>query len=369
LDEKVASYWVCGYANRQYKLGEEICGDLENSAFRRAMRLAKGTLLVLDKDAVAFDRIWCDFELAKTLVEPKMMLDIVTMVDGIDSNRQAVLLSECNPPNESAHAKTLREEYFPIDLISKGIECLLEDGRCTVPSDKESIIQNITATTSQRKDSVRTEDLNSLRVEAFDQLNCSLHAYLALTVWPQAVRRGAVSKLYLPEALKSDTTRTSLFLDLSNFKELDNDGLKTLSGCLALSLEHLSLCFRRCSKITDQGLIELARCLPPDLQSLRLNFQGCAQITDTGLTSLAGHIGRFKCLQQLRLDFANCTDIDIPSLKALADNIPRSVKDIVLVFLGTNVNCNIKTVKELLNIKKNAGALERIRRKDALIRT
>ncbi len=54
LDEKVASYWVCGYANRQYRLQEEICENLENSAFRRAMRLAKGTLLLLECP----QRIW-----------------------------------------------------------------------------------------------------------------------------------------------------------------------------------------------------------------------------------------------------------------------------------------------------------------------
>ena len=57
LEEKVASYWVCGYANRQYNLAEEICGDVEHTAFRRAMRLAKGALSVFDTDAVAFDRV------------------------------------------------------------------------------------------------------------------------------------------------------------------------------------------------------------------------------------------------------------------------------------------------------------------------
>ena len=63
-----------------------------------------------------------------------------------------------------------------------------------------------------------------------------------------------------------------------------------------------------------------------------------------------------------RLDFANCTNLDVPSLKALADDIPRSVEEVVLVFLGTGVNCNVKSVKELRHIKQNAGALERIKR-------
>ena len=54
---------------------------MENSAFRRAMKLAKGTLLVLDEEAKPFDRIWCDYELCKTLLDSKVLLDIVTSVD------------------------------------------------------------------------------------------------------------------------------------------------------------------------------------------------------------------------------------------------------------------------------------------------
>jgi len=375
LDEKTASYWVCGYANRQYRLQEEICDNLENSAFRRAMRLSKGTLLILDKDACPFDRIWCDFELSKTLVEPKLTLDMVTIVDGTDGNREPVLLSESNPPFESAHAKTLREECFPIGLMLKGMRCKLEEGKCTMPSDRDNILQNIMDSVpkdesllhaaSNRKaiSFCATLDNESQRQKAFDQVNHAFHAYFALAVWPQAVRRGAVSKLSLPEALKSDTERTSLSLDLAQFEEFDDAGITALAGGLPSRLKHLHINFKRCWNVTDEGVLELAQSLPSQLQSLQLNFESCTQITDAGLIGLASRIGRLKCLQQLRVDFAMCSNIDIPSLRALADEMPRTVTDFAALLLGTKANCNVKSIKELRHIRRNAGALARLQRK------
>ena len=55
-------YWVCAYANRQHELGAEISDNpLESSVFK-AMDIARGILLILDKKATAFTRLWCCFE-------------------------------------------------------------------------------------------------------------------------------------------------------------------------------------------------------------------------------------------------------------------------------------------------------------------
>ena len=64
----MASYWVCGYAIRQHAVGLDVTDDPEESAFRRAMKLADGVLLVLDENAIPFDRIWCDSEFFKSNV-------------------------------------------------------------------------------------------------------------------------------------------------------------------------------------------------------------------------------------------------------------------------------------------------------------
>ena len=44
-------------------------GALEDSSFFRAMGKARGTLSVLDRNAVSFTRIWCVFELYKSLAD------------------------------------------------------------------------------------------------------------------------------------------------------------------------------------------------------------------------------------------------------------------------------------------------------------
>ena len=51
-------YWVCAYANNQHKLDGEISDDLTQTSFFRAMRLAWGTVSVVDRGAVSYSRIW-----------------------------------------------------------------------------------------------------------------------------------------------------------------------------------------------------------------------------------------------------------------------------------------------------------------------
>ena len=55
-------YWVCAYANNQHTLDKEITEDPRETAFYRAMKASEGVLLILDKDATPFSRIWCCFE-------------------------------------------------------------------------------------------------------------------------------------------------------------------------------------------------------------------------------------------------------------------------------------------------------------------
>ena len=47
-ENRSARYWICAYANNQWRLDEEITQDLEQTSFYRAIKLSKGTLSVLD---------------------------------------------------------------------------------------------------------------------------------------------------------------------------------------------------------------------------------------------------------------------------------------------------------------------------------
>lgn len=51
-------YWVCAHANNQHNLAGEIVDDLTQTSFFRAMKRARGTVSVIDREGIAFSRIW-----------------------------------------------------------------------------------------------------------------------------------------------------------------------------------------------------------------------------------------------------------------------------------------------------------------------
>ena len=87
-------YWVCAYANRQWRLAQQVTSNPKDASFYKAMEIAMkkgGVLLILDDTvtydsgttgpATAFTRIWCGFEESMAL-EKKMKLDIAAVHDG-----------------------------------------------------------------------------------------------------------------------------------------------------------------------------------------------------------------------------------------------------------------------------------------------
>ena len=57
-DDTKSIYWVCAYANNQWKLDDALTEDPGETSFHKAMALADGTVSVLDKDGKVFTRIW-----------------------------------------------------------------------------------------------------------------------------------------------------------------------------------------------------------------------------------------------------------------------------------------------------------------------
>ena len=62
-------YWVCAYANNQWKLDEELVDDLKQTSFRKALDNAEGTVTILDSGSVTFTRVWCCYEILVSLYE------------------------------------------------------------------------------------------------------------------------------------------------------------------------------------------------------------------------------------------------------------------------------------------------------------
>ena len=70
-------------ANNQWTFSGELTKDPEDTSFYKALRLAKGTVSILDKGGVVFTRVWCSYEIFVSLVgsKPGFLWDVYTALD------------------------------------------------------------------------------------------------------------------------------------------------------------------------------------------------------------------------------------------------------------------------------------------------
>jgi hypothetical protein len=122
-------YWVCAHANRQHSLASEITFDLEQTSFYRAMRLSRGTVLVVDDGAVCFSRIWVIFELYESLVV-SFGGAYTTDIYSSHSRGQAVgiITNGLGAVDETAGDKYRRERSFPTRSLLKGLHFNCREG-------------------------------------------------------------------------------------------------------------------------------------------------------------------------------------------------------------------------------------------------
>ncbi|CAE7691253.1 Scn8a [Symbiodinium sp. CCMP2592] len=295
-----ARYWVCGYANRQHELDQEISANIVQTSFYAALREAKGLLLILDPKATPFSRIWCDFELYTAIMSRDMGLDIVTTIPPRHGKEaETRMLSK---DLESAVAKSVREQNFPINILAHGLEVMLENGMATQEEDKQAILDAI-ATEQFEPGPGKPQISNELRA------NMTLHSTLAILAWPQAMNRGLLrhgaddDDFDVEGALRSDVTRDSVELSLAHFEKT----------CV------------------DAGVKVLAECIPPNISNLKLSFEGCHQLTDASLHALASHLPK---LRTLYLDFVGCENLTDVGMKALAESLPETLVELELHFVG-----------------------------------
>jgi len=171
-------WWICAYANRQWALDGEISVDPRNTSFFKAMMLSEGTLSVVDAEAVAGTRIWCNFETATSLefVGTKKY-EIATSKD-----QKAIIISDGPTEEDKEHDddvqwrsiggafafKANRENEFPLDLMHKMLQSHLQNGQASQEEDRIHILNSL----------VQNPDLNSeppTSHERYDELNCALH--------------------------------------------------------------------------------------------------------------------------------------------------------------------------------------------------
>ena len=175
-NEKLDStYWVCAYANNQWRLDDAISDDPGKTSFHRALTLSQGTVAVLDRAGVIFTRIWCCYEAHVSLAnaKPGYLFDVYT---SLGSGRGVGLtdgMAVCDIVNSAAGVtKKMREEKFPLDLAARSIRISLEVGQASVEVDRVHILNKMAG----------AKDLNAPPPDScsrFDNLNGTLRARFA----------------------------------------------------------------------------------------------------------------------------------------------------------------------------------------------
>lgn len=346
LSPQRTGYWVCAYANNQHDLGMEFGADVENSSFMKSMYTSIGTLLVLDARATSFGRIWCDYEIYKTITEGKPF-EVVTVSR---KHGRPCCLTEKPARGETSYTKMKRERGFPLHILAHGMRVKLELGQASQESDKEQILKSMAADLK-----LEGHDFHTCLELACSKANTTLNAYFAVAAWPLAVTQSIVQDfdlkhpgtLSLPDVLKADNERKRLVLSFAHIQEMSDKGIATICKGIPNGLKELVLHFKSCTHISDSGLIDLSRKLRSmfHLDKLHLDFSSCAQISDRSLIALANSLP--PSLTELRVDFAVCPRISESGVKVLARCIPLTVNVFYGTFKGTTLNREFDGVREM----------------------
>eukprot|EP00403_Amphidinium_massartii_P048006 CAMPEP_0178466008 /NCGR_PEP_ID=MMETSP0689_2-20121128/51666_1 /TAXON_ID=160604 /ORGANISM="Amphidinium massartii, Strain CS-259" /LENGTH=811 /DNA_ID=CAMNT_0020092987 /DNA_START=134 /DNA_END=2566 /DNA_ORIENTATION=+ len=358
LEGHAASYWVCGYANRQNDLESDISDDPLSSSFYKALTLSKGVLLILDSSATPFHRIWCCFELYLTVTENKA-LDITT-VTGSGHSRRATVLSHGLCPLESPQRKTAREVEFPIHLLVEGMVAKLEMGESSIERDKVAILGRMLGkkldSTSWHDESV--QQVLDENAEILAKANRCLNSHMAIAAWPQAVKRGLVQELSerngqrcsLPEILRQDAVLKQLNMSFAHFPEMTDYEINVLAQSFPPSLTSLTLHLEACRNLSDSGLEGLVRGLPDSLRTLNLDCLGCVNLSDSGLTLLGESLP--TGLVELNVHFDRCSLLTADGVRRFATGLPSSIAVFTGTFRGTSANTIIRSKDELSKWRK-----------------
>ncbi|CAK9106537.1 unnamed protein product [Durusdinium trenchii] len=335
-------YWVCAYANNQHTLDKEITEDPRETAFYRAMKASEGVLLILDKDATPFSRIWCCFEESVAVEERNsatpLLLDLAAVAsfeahmvtDGLAGVERQMM------PLLGMLSKSQRESYFPAEVLEKGLQVDIRTAEAAVAEDKNRILMSIVKRRqsknaigmfSSSKSSRNSEvQLPPEEHESYDMVNRALAAQFSLASWFEFVMKGR-SCQKLADALAADVSRTIVQLSMTGcfgFKDAD---LQALLRCLpeGLCVLRLDLAFTDLEAPFDDEHLKF-----PDLRQLMLRFGGSSLESIEGLPAI---LSRLTNLSSLELWLCN-----LPSLKRigpLGHIIKRSqLKELVLQLVG-----------------------------------
>eukprot|EP00929_Paragymnodinium_shiwhaense_P007360 TRINITY_DN111264_c0_g1_i1.p1 TRINITY_DN111264_c0_g1~~TRINITY_DN111264_c0_g1_i1.p1 ORF type:complete len:645 (-),score=132.87 TRINITY_DN111264_c0_g1_i1:63-1997(-) len=345
----VSSYWISAFANAQEE--QFLGGDLQETAFFKALCICEGVLFMLDANGPGevFQRVWCNYEESCTMQDSShLLLDVIARTEADDGSLQACILTdglteeearqealaERSPWMQSGWSKKCRREAnFPVEALCPGMAIKIAQSRSTLDSDRRQILNHIAG-------KGYTEDIIASN-PVYDQLDRQLRARFACLGLRSAVQQrvdiGVGSQLPLARAIRDDPSRRTLELNLSSCWELSDEALETIAMCITNSgqLRRISFSAASCPRLTSVWPVLSAIGDCRGVQDLHLNFRDCPALgeqTGHDLLHLAKRIASTKGLHRADINFNGSTKVGC--LKEAATHFAKAPGLMFFQFIG-----------------------------------
>ena len=247
--------------------------------FLKAMEISKGTVSILDKECVVYSRIWCIYELYKSLMDKKddHKFDVYTEYDwevneeskgGPKDNGDAIGLTDgfidgdmqYGFPNSSF--KLLREYQFPLERILKAGAIDIKKAKASEARD-EKYIKN--AITNQNEDDDPPEHHDN-----YEKLNNLIRGFFVSSSLERILKDESIEsdqKSIYFDILKQSSA-TVIFLHMQGHHPFDDSVATQLAESLPLTIISFTFTSNR-SSVTQHGIQEIFRGLA-NLTSLEM---------------------------------------------------------------------------------------------------
>mmetsp|Transcript_33412 Transcript_33412/g.92304 ORF Transcript_33412/g.92304 Transcript_33412/m.92304 type:complete len:671 (-) Transcript_33412:117-2129(-) len=282
LDPDMGNYWIWAYCARQHLHQSDIDDNTKGDSIRALRATRFSVLLVVDAQLTVFSRLWCAFDTARCLDQPKFTLDVAlhggeagprVLTQGLTPEELAM---EMEVPGKGAQAKVMREAQFPVEALEAGLQIDVETCAATETSDATHILNRIA---DRPLESVPVKEHSK-----YAETNRRLRAAFARVL----LVRATAAKAHPVADTVSHALREDLLLKASDMhlEGLNSDGMKLLAQSWPPSLQDLKLRLQ-CATITDEDLMALSERLPKKLRSIGLDLAHCRGLSDEGIAAFA----------------------------------------------------------------------------------
>ena len=315
---------VQAYANNQHKIAEEML----TNPFLKAMSICEGTVSILDAGCVVYSRIWCIFELFKSVMggNSSYEFDVYTEIDG---DKAAGITHGCTSRDKNSSTKKSRESEFPLDRILKATNVDVKQAQASVESDRRFILNTITGLSVD--DAVVDNHAN------YDELNNILRGVFVTPALERIIKEKDIDIISRCLEIVQIYNANVIILDLQYCSRFNDDILMKLTDSLPLTLTEFSL-WSRGSAVTVNGINACVGKLMkyPNLSSLNLTWNN---IGDNGAKMIADALKDNHSLKMLYLMHNN---IGADGAKQIADALKVNYSLKTLDFFGNKIDADGK---------------------------